>query len=180
MDQQTKQTVLACRERGVVADVAADAEPNAAACRQREEAVIAEALAILGRRTARARYTRVNGPADVKRYLVLQYAQAERETFGVLWLDFKHRILACEALSLGTLTQCSVYPREVVKAGLRHNAARCILFHNHPSGLPEPSEADRVLTRTLVQALALVDMNVLDHIIVGGTATYSFAEHGDL
>ncbi|WP_371765524.1 RadC family protein [Massilia sp.] len=163
-------TVLECRDGGALAD-----EVNQ---REREDVIISEALAIMQRRVTRTRYDEITGPADVKKLLILAYAQAEKEEFGVLWLDVKHRVLGREILGLGTLTQCSVYPREVVKAGIARNASRAILFHNHPSGVPEPSEADRLLTRKLVEALDLVDIGVADHIIVAGTSSYSFAEHG--
>jgi DNA repair protein RadC len=135
-------------------------------------------LSILRRRTYRANYERADSPAEVKRLLMLAYGQADREHFGLLWLDVKNRIIAREVLATGTINHCSVHPREVVKSGLRLNAFTCILFHNHPSGVPEPSEADRGLTNVIAQALGLVEMRVLDHIIVAGALAYSFAEHG--
>src|SRR5512146_964267 len=95
-----------------------------------------------------------------------------------VFLDAQHRVIASEELFNGTLTQTSVYPREVVKRALHHNAAAVIFAHNHPSGLAEPSRADEVLTQTLKQALALVDVKVLDHFIVGGGTAMSFAERG--
>jgi len=96
----------------------------------------------------------------------------------VLLLDAQHRVIAIAELFRGTLTQTSVYPREVVKAALRANAAAVIFAHNHPSGVAEPSSADEMLTRTLKQALSLVDVQTLDHFIVAGTKTLSFAERG--
>ena len=96
----------------------------------------------------------------------------------MLLLDAQHRVIAIEELFRGTLTQTSVYPREVVKAALRANAAAVIFAHNHPSGVAEPSSADEMLTRTLKQALSLVDVQTLDHFIVAGTKTLSFAERG--
>ena len=95
-----------------------------------------------------------------------------------VFLDAQNRLIAAQELFSGTLTQTSVYPREVVKIALRHNAASVIFAHNHPSGVAEPSLADEVLTQALKQALALVDVRVLDHFIVGQGATLSFAEHG--
>src|SRR5882672_2225010 len=95
-----------------------------------------------------------------------------------LLLDAQHRVIACEELFQGTLTQTSVYPREVVKCALKRNAAAVIFAHNHPSGVAEPSHADEILTRSLKSALALVDIQVLDHFIVAGTRTLSFAERG--
>ena len=96
----------------------------------------------------------------------------------VLFLDTQHRVLASEELFQGTLSQTSVYPREVVKRALSHNAAAVILAHNHPSGVAERSSADELITGVLKQALALVDVRVLDHFIVAGGATLSFAERG--
>ena len=111
-------------------------------------------------------------------YLRLLLKDREHEAFVVLLLDAQHRVIACEELFRGTLTQTSVYPREVVKAALRANAAAVIFAHNHPSGVADPSHADEILTRSLKQALALVDVNVLDHFIVAGSRTMSFAERG--
>ncbi len=96
----------------------------------------------------------------------------------VLFLDAQHRLIASEELFHGTLTQTSVYPREVVKRALIHNAAAVMLSHNHPSGLAEPSSADRMLTDALKQALGLVDVRVLDHIVIGEQEALSFAERG--
>lgn len=117
-------------------------------------------------------------PATVKQYLSLHFAQREYESFVVLFLDAQNRMIQAEELFRGTLTQTSVYPREVVKAALRHNAAAVILSHNHPSGVAEPSIQDQALTRTLAEALALIDVKVLDHFIVAGASTLSFAERG--
>jgi DNA repair protein RadC len=96
----------------------------------------------------------------------------------VLFLDSQHRLIACEELFRGTLAQTSVYPREVVKAALAHNAAAVILCHNHPSGIAEPSRADELLTQALKQALALVDIRTLDHFVVAGANVISFSERG--
>ena len=100
------------------------------------------------------------------------------EIFVVVFLDSQNRLLAAEELFRGTLAQTSVYPREVVKTALAHNAAAVIFAHNHPSGVAEPSRADEALTQSLKQALSLVDVKVLDHFIVAGTSTLSFAERG--
>src|SRR6266699_3245822 len=108
----------------------------------------------------------------------LALAGREQEVFVVLLLDAQHRVTASEELFRGTLTQTSVYPREVVKCALKHNAAAVIFAHNHPSGVAEPSHADEILTRSLKAALALVDIQVLDHFIVAGSRTMSFAERG--
>lgn len=117
-------------------------------------------------------------PQAVRDYLRLILARSDREVFVALALDAQHRVTATEELFHGTLTQTSVYPREVVKCALRHNAAALIFAHNHPSGIAEPSHADELLTRTLKSALALVDVQVLDHFIVAGGRTLSFAERG--
>ena len=139
--------------------------------------VIAQAIDIL-RSRMKAEGIKLSSPNQVKAYLICQFGTSDREIFSVLWMDVRNRLIDHEILFYGTLTHCSVYPREVVKAGLRLNAASCILVHNHPSGAPDPSEADQLLTRTLIQTLALVDVRVLDHIIVAGTRTCSFAENG--
>lgn len=118
-------------------------------------------------------------PAAVRDWLRLKLAGLDHEIFGALWLDAKNRLITWEELFRGTLTQASVYPREVVKRALAHNAAAVLLCHNHPSGVAEPSSADEMLTQTLKAALALVEVRVLDHFIVAGTAPpLSFAERG--
>ncbi len=122
----------------------------------------------------------MGSPDAVRQYLRMTLGRQAHESFVVLFLDVKNRLLASEEMFRGTLTHTSVYPREVVKAALAHNAAGVLLAHNHPSGAPEPSEADLLLTRALMQALALVDVRVLDHFIVAGASVHSFAEHGQL
>ncbi|MYM38522.1 RadC family protein [Duganella qianjiadongensis] len=119
-------------------------------------------------------------PAAVKQYLRATFSGQAREAFHVLFLDVKNRLIEAREMFRGTLTHTSVYPREVVKAALASNAASVMLAHNHPSGSPEPSESDLLLTRALLQALALVDIRILDHFIVAGQQVYSFAEHGQL
>lgn len=119
-----------------------------------------------------------NKPNAVRQYLALNLAGYEREVFSVLWLDTQHRLIAAEHLFVGTLSQTSVYPREVVKRALHHNAAAVILAHNHPSGVAEPSQSDQLLTGALKQALSLVDVRVLDHFIIAGSDALSFAEKG--
>ena len=119
-------------------------------------------------------------PDAVKQHLRLELARKDHESFHVLFLDVKNRLIASEEMFRGTLTHTSVYPREVVKRALGHNAASLMLAHNHPSGSPEPSEADLLLTRSLVQALALVDVRILDHFVVAGPHVHSFAEHGQI
>lgn len=122
----------------------------------------------------------LNSPAMVRDYLRLKLAGLGHEVFMAVFLDAQNRVIAMEELFRGTLTQTSVYPREVVKRALAHNAAGVILAHNHPSGLAEPSQADRWLTDQLKAALALVDARVLDHFIVAGEGGVSFAERGFL
>ena len=117
-------------------------------------------------------------PSAIKHYLQLQLAHKNHEVFAVLFLDNQNRLLATEELFRGTLTQTSVYPREVVMRALHHQAAAVVLSHNHPSGSVQPSRADEHLTHTLKAALALVDVRVLDHIIVGQGQALSMAEQG--
>lgn len=117
-------------------------------------------------------------PQQVITYLQMLLIHQEREVFALLLLDSKHRVICYEELFQGTLDGASVYPREVVKAVLRHNAAAVILVHNHPSGDPEPSQADRRLTQTLRELLDLVGTRTLDHIIVGHEGCVSLAELG--
>lgn len=120
----------------------------------------------------------LSSPGAVRDWLRLRLAGLAHEVFMVVFLDAQNRVLASEELFRGTLTQTSVYPREVVKRALAHNAAGVILAHNHPSGIVEPSQADRWLTEQLKAALALVDVRVLDHFVVAGSAGLSFAEKG--
>jgi DNA repair protein RadC len=122
----------------------------------------------------------MSSPQAVQQYLLLLLSRKQYESFAVLFLDVKNRLIACEELFRGTLTHTSVYPREVVKIALAHNAASVILAHNHPSGSPDPSAADQTLTHALKQALSLVDVRILDHFVVAGRNVYSFAEHGRL
>lgn len=120
----------------------------------------------------------LNSPAAVRDCLRLHFAGREHESFVAMFLDAQHRLIEIHELFRGTLTQTSVYPREVVKESLRVNAAAVIFSHNHSSGVTEPSQADQQLTTALKQALALVDVRVLDHFIVAGSSVVSFAEKG--
>ena len=117
-------------------------------------------------------------PGTVRDYLRLLLSTKDHEVFVVLFLDAQNRLISAEELFRGTLTQTSVYPREVVKRALANNAAATILAHNHPSGVAEPSLQDQALTRTLAEALALVDVKVLDHFVIAGSHALSFAERG--
>jgi len=116
--------------------------------------------------------------AQVKDYVSLQLRNLPHEMFAVLFLDSQHRLIRLEEMFRGTLTQTSVYPREVVKRALELHAGAVILAHNHPSGMTEPSRADQVLTERLKAALQLVDVRVLDHLVVAGPCVTSFAERG--
>lgn len=117
-------------------------------------------------------------PDLVKSYCSFNLSTLERENFFVLFLDNQHRLIEAVSLFQGTVNAAAVYPREVVKSALSYNTAAVILAHNHPSGVATPSEADKRITTRLVDALALVDIRVLDHIIVGTGEQFSFAEKG--
>lgn len=135
----------------------------------------------MGRRHLEAKLTRgdaLTDPQATQHYLMACLRAYPFEVFSCLFLDNRHRVLAFEELFRGTIDGASVHPREVVKRALAHNAAAVILAHNHPSGVTEPSRADEMITRRLKEALALVDIRVLDHIIVGDGETLSFAERG--
>ena len=138
--------------------------------------VLRQARVVLSRRVRRGAL--FDSPSVVKDYLLMRLAPLEHEVFCVAFLDAQHRLLAFREMFRGTLAQTSVYPREVVKEALILNSAAVVLAHNHPSGHVQPSRADEFLTQSLKTSLALVDVRVLDHVIVGGDATLSFAERG--
>ena len=142
-----------------------------------EQRTIAEAMRILESRLSVAKQV-LSSPPIVKDFLRLRLAPLDIEVFGVLWLNAANALIVVEEIFRGTTDQTSVYPREVVRQGLRHNAVACIVYHNHPSGCAEPSRADEYLTKTLKSALALVDIRVLDHIVVSCGGTVSLAERG--
>lgn len=162
----------------LAADVAAlTASPGLGAAKY----VQLQAVLEIARRALRERLDRgsaLSSPQAVRDYLRLKLQDRPHEVFGVVFLDAQNRVLAVEELFRGTLTQTSVYPREVVKRALAHNAAAAIFAHNHPSGVAEPSRSDETLTIALRQALALVDVRVLDHFVIGGEMVMSFAERG--
>jgi len=140
-----------------------------------------QAVLEMARRALRERLDRgsaLSSPQAVRDYLRLRLQHRPHEVFGVVFLDAQNRVLAVEELFRGTLTQTSVYPREVVKRALAHNAAAVIFAHNHPSGIAEPSRSDEALTIALRHALALVDVKVLDHFVIGSETAMSFAERG--
>jgi DNA repair protein RadC len=122
----------------------------------------------------------LNSPKLVRDYLRITLAERDYEVFMVLFLTAQNHVIDCEEMFRGTLTQTSVYPREVVKRALFHNAAALIFAHNHPSGVAEPSRADETLTATLKRAMAMIDVSVLDHFVVGSNSVMSFAERGIL
>ncbi|AGA92385.1 DNA repair protein (plasmid) [Thioflavicoccus mobilis 8321] len=140
-----------------------------------DEDVLNAARSAINRRFRRGRA--LTSPVDSQEFLAVRLAHLEHEVFAVLWLDNRHRILAFEELFRGTIDGSSVHPREVVKFALCHNAAACIMAHNHSSGVSEPSRADLNTTQRLKDALVLIDVRVLDHIVVGETRT-SLAARG--
>lgn len=143
-----------------------------------EEHYITEALRIL---EFRLRSPGIPlSPDTVKNYLKLRMAELPHEAFGVLYLDVRSKLIADEILFRGTLGHVGVYPREIVKEALKHNAHSVVIYHNHPSGDVAPSLADYNLTKMVTQALKLVDVMVVDHIIIAGMDVYSFSEHGEI
>jgi DNA repair protein RadC len=141
-----------------------------------DEKVIASALRIMAQRLVRG--DALIDPRRTREYLAIRFAGLEHEVFCCLYLDNRNRVIACEELFRGTIDGANVHPREVVKQVLIHNAAAVILAHNHPSGVAEPSHADELITRRLKQALSLVDVRVLDHLVVSGATVESMAERG--
>jgi DNA repair protein RadC len=142
-----------------------------------EDNIIDKALSILKERI-RTPGVSISSPDDTIRYLTLKLAECEHEKFCVMFLDNRHRLIAFKEMFHGTIDGASVHPREVVKLALQFNAAAVVFSHNHPSGDPEPSRADKQLTGRLVDALALIDIRVIDHIIIGGIQSVSFAGRG--
>jgi DNA repair protein RadC len=140
------------------------------------EEVLQQARRVLSRRVRRG--ATMSSPQAVKDYLRLQIGVLEHEVFTVIFLDAQNRLIALKEMFRGTVSQTSVYPREVVKESLALNAAAVILAHNHPSGAADPSRADEFLTQSLRAALLLVDVRVLDHLVVAGSDVVSFAERG--
>lgn len=117
-----------------------------------------------------------SSPRDSEKFLIAKYTNSTREVFSVLFLNNQHKLIAHEEIFLGTISSCEIHVREIAKACLRYNAASVILSHNHPSGLPDPSQADIVVTRQTTEALRLIDVKVLDHIIVAGNQALSMAD----
>lgn len=144
---------------------------------ENEDDIIGQALDILKRRM-RVPGEAVTSPEASSAFLQLKLQPKQHEVFAVLFLDNRHRVISYEEMFRGTIDGASVHPREVVKEALSCNAAAVILAHNHPSGVAEPSRADTTITRRLVDALGLVDIRVLDHLIIGDGERVSFAERG--
>lgn len=140
-----------------------------------DQEIVSRALDILARKHRKRRL--LSNPKDTRDFLILSLAELKNEIFGCIFLDNRHRVLALEHLFNGTIDGASVHPRVVVQRSLELNSAAVIFFHNHPSGIAEPSQADLHLTRRLKEALGLVDVRVLDHIVVG-EGIVSFAERG--
>ena len=135
----------------------------------------------MAKRFARRRFTKgrkITQPAQAFDYLRLLLQDYEHEVFSVLFLDSQHRVIRFEEMFRGTIDAASIYPREVLKAALAHNAAAVILVHNHPSGDPYPSDADRRITQRLKEALAMMEIRVIDHVVVGSEGCISLAEMG--
>ena len=154
-----------------------DAEGNYSLNRPaRAEEIVALAESILRERVNRN--DPLTDPTATRRWLITRLSDRPHEVFCALYLDNRHRVIAFEELFRGTIDGASVHPREVVKQALQYNAAAVIFSHNHPSGIAEPSDADRRLTQRLKDALALVDVRILDHFVIGGAEAVSFAERG--
>jgi DNA repair protein RadC len=143
-----------------------------------DETLVSAALKILAEQLVRGDV--LASPAVTRNYLALRFSGLEHEVFCCVFLDNRHRVIACDELFRGTVDGASVHPREVVKQALAHNAAAVILAHNHPSGVAEPSQADELITLRLKDALGVVDIRVLDHLIVAGSRVVSLAERGVL
>lgn len=142
-----------------------------------EDEIITAAKNILACRAKRG--THIKNPENCRDYFIMHLAEYEHEVFCIAFLDNRHHVIAHEILAIGTLNSAFVHPREVVKKALKHNAGAVILAHNHPSGIAEPSRADRDITQRIKQALELVDVRILDHIVVGaGGGCSSLAEMG--
>lgn len=145
-----------------------------------EQEIVDEALALIDQRFASINGEQILSAASAKRYASLKLSAQVREVFSVLLLTRQFGVIRYVELFYGTVNACPVYPREVVRSCIEHNAGAVIFFHNHPGGGVEPSECDKKITKCLVDALDYIDVKVNDHIIVAGTSCYSFAENGIL
>jgi DNA repair protein RadC len=144
-----------------------------------DNAIVAQAIEIVKKRL-REPGAWMGNTSAIERFLLLKYAELEIETFSVTFLDKLMRLIAHETLFKGTLTSVSIYPREIIKCALKHNASYAILSHNHPSGDPTPSDTDFSMTARLTEMLGVVDIKVLDHFVIGGRDLISFAQKGYL
>lgn len=140
-----------------------------------DDLIIAQALAILETRCAPT--TKISNRADLVDCARLRYGQLDIEVFAIVWLSTAHEIILFDEISKGTINAAAIYPREVAKNAIKYSASAAILFHNHPSGNCQPSSADKLITQKLKSALSLIDVTVLDHIIVSGCESYSFADY---
>lgn len=146
---------------------------------KRETDLINRALRVMEKHGVQYRTGEMmDSPVKAKDYLRLRLGAEKREVFGVMFLNAQHQTIATKELFFGTLTQTAVYPREVARIALEYNAAAVVLYHNHPSGNPEPSRADEHLTDALRKTLCMLDINVLDHLVITAGTTVSFAERG--
>jgi len=141
-----------------------------------EERILAEARSIAQRRLNRLAF--LESPRDTRKLIMQRFLGNPEELFAGIFLDNRHRVIACEILSRGSISECPVHPRVIARRALSHNAGAVILAHNHPSGFCEPSEADRHITREIKDALSLVEVRLLDHFVVGGMNAVSMAEEG--
>ena len=142
-----------------------------------EESILERAMLILEDRVVKDKFM-IQSPDILRQYLKVKIGSLQHEEFHAVYLDTQNQVIDCVAVFRGTISQTSVYPREIVKQALSYNASAVIFAHNHPSGLVTPSEADRNITQELQKALKLVDVRVLDHMVIAGVTAYSFAEHG--
>ena len=156
----------------VKTETAGTYQPDTGAPRASEDAIISQALDILMRRLNKPGAL-IDSPTAAADYLRLRFAQETSELFAVVWIDTPHRVIDCQIITRGSLDSCAVTPREVIKAALLHNAAACVLVHNHPSGDTTPSNADIELTLKMAEYLRPIGVTVLDHMIVGGALSPS-------
>lgn len=140
--------------------------------------LIKAAIAVLEERVRYKVEDVIARPEDVRNLIKLKLSGLEHEEFHVIWLTTQNQVIEIQKVFRGTISQASVYPRELAKEGLKRNASGCILVHNHPSGLVEPSSADITLTNELKKTMNLIDIRIVDHFVVGGAELYSFAEKG--
>jgi DNA repair protein RadC len=142
------------------------------------EHILAAARQLLAYRVRRGAL--LQSPQRVGEYLTMRLGDLDHEVFGLIFVDGRHRVIECIDLFRGTIDGASVHPREVVKLALQKGAVACVAYHNHPSGVQDQSQADELITRRLAEALALIEVRLLDHVIIAGSSVLSFAERGIL